>query len=1506
MSYTDPQSQYYHTNFRNGESSSSHSHIRPNNDSDQQIALEIARERSTNPYDLENEHPLVREQFDYLASTSNYTHKPPPRTQPSPSDAPQAIPKTENSVAGDRLGITTAERREQNKLLQSDKNKKIPPLPNGSFNQGLRGPEDTQQDFNTYPRSAGINTTPTEYNAPLNRGQLHPSNSKRSSPQGNSSASVPFAPVFPQSIPENSSPPDTAEDPLQCEICQLPKPRCLICNVCQIVFCEECWPEYLPHKPGRKNPIRGVRLQKHEPIDPVVEAKLDRILEPQIQEPEQEALLDQDEDTAWFAVVKDDADDLIFQDLGRYGNIVAGLDKKSYPALVSFVGPTGSGKSTLIKMLMELDYSGVQPYETPVVKSAACFNTIPTSGDVHLFCDPHTCQPNSERPILYADCEGLEGGERTPLGSRTLKREKLQKRISEHLPGTKQDTKPSFPHHSKETRQSWKRELKWATTDMTKRREFVVSELYPRILYTFSDVVVFVLRETNKLESVIERLLIWAAAALEKSSNQPVLPCAIIAMNSLPTEGSEAFWDTNIATSEILNEANIEFHRNPKFKRFIRRWEERGTRVESVWGLLHLYYDNLRVVRIPRKGRSTLIKAQVSRLYSEIKICCQHSHRMKRERRMLMSAPTLQTHLQSAYDHFAQSLDTAFDFVKATFAHNPIPSDFGGNILKLILEVKAHSSVRNEGYSILRMTAPMIASCIMLDAARQGIAGKAWELFPEYSPSCDDAFQDFFDKHWECEYRNPADPSVRCVNYRVGHSTKGHQDSNGKIISSGEYVSLLTEKHAEVFRDLVMAYLISIENRIDDDPEREAVDERTLVSKFHRDEYLGPFYYDAGGADNYVSHSACLVCLVHSPEHHLQCGHVICTPCLQTYGNAKPGCITIAYCPMHRVEREFYPYQIFTIKPPSAGVRVLSLDGGGVRGLSQLIMLEYLENALGFDLQLTSFFDLIVGTSTGAHIALGLAAKNWTIMQCIHQFKEMCKETFIVRKWIEWPGVQHIVGNITKYRTLPLESAIKKTFSTNEYLFGGVKTSSKPAPKVAVTTSSTSGKPIVLGNYSRAESGTMTYDFPRPERPENEFKLWEVARATFAAPKYFKAYSHTVSNEIYIDGGIYNYNPIYIADAERRLIWPEVQHSPPDLVLSLGSGYNPRPKPRKQKKFRARGVAQTMERLQWIATDHIESSVAADETWKSWLATRPPSRNQGENRYVRLNIKFEEYDDPPHFDDLNAFQRIEFEARKQTQSFGKQIKLLADHLICSTFYFEVNEMSRFSDFDGYTREVRCKGTIHCRLNLQPTDIRKLGMFFLSLNDRRNLDPSWKPYFTVRERTRERAIQPRYFISEKVTSEMLNLSRFDFPQIEFIASGEDALIEISLCLDKSSEFPISGFPCQILTSIQNGIAPRNLSWRRTSSQNSKKQNCDGTSRVSSSSGESITKNPTPGQNTDSKKFEMARMQALNNSLALFFKPRSSTHFKVPEDVFELPADVPSVVAEVDGQNGQNAT
>jgi energy-coupling factor transporter ATP-binding protein EcfA2 len=176
----------------------------------------------------------------------------------------------------------------------------------------------------------------------------------------------------------------------------------------------------------------------------------------------------------------------VFMDYGRFAHLLSttvedwsssfqytqsSRDNRT-PSLVSFVGQTGHGKSTIIKLLIDLHTPGGQKFCTPVVGAPGV--TEPTSQDVHLYLDPITAA--SETPIFFADCEGLLGGEREPVSAK-LRRSANRPSAVTQLPSPISE-----------------RELAWADSVSLRSRQYAVTNLFPRLLYTFSDVIVFVLK----------------------------------------------------------------------------------------------------------------------------------------------------------------------------------------------------------------------------------------------------------------------------------------------------------------------------------------------------------------------------------------------------------------------------------------------------------------------------------------------------------------------------------------------------------------------------------------------------------------------------------------------------------------------------------------------------------------------------------------------------------------------------------------------------------------------------------------------------------------------------------------------------------------------------------------------------------------------------------------------------------------------------------------------------
>jgi hypothetical protein len=203
-----------------------------------------------------------------------------------------------------------------------------------------------------------------------------------------------------------------------------------------------------------------------------------------------------DPDSAWFGVDPDAPDAPVFCDYGQYasiiGNTAMGEFKTRYPRLVSFIGQVGAGKSTLVKMLIDQHVRQIDPTwelhaPSPAVGSAR-YDHMSTSGVVHLFADPSTSL--GQFPMLYADCDDLEGGEALPVSAQSSASSAGSRERSESW---------SFkrPAGVTELARGTQRAILWAGLPELRKRHLYVTEANLWLLYTFSDTIVFVLRMTK-------------------------------------------------------------------------------------------------------------------------------------------------------------------------------------------------------------------------------------------------------------------------------------------------------------------------------------------------------------------------------------------------------------------------------------------------------------------------------------------------------------------------------------------------------------------------------------------------------------------------------------------------------------------------------------------------------------------------------------------------------------------------------------------------------------------------------------------------------------------------------------------------------------------------------------------------------------------------------------------------------------------------------------------------
>jgi patatin-like phospholipase/acyl hydrolase len=300
--------------------------------------------------------------------------------------------------------------------------------------------------------------------------------------------------------------------------------------------------------------------------------------------------------------------------------------------------------------------------------------------------------------------------------------------------------------------------------------------------------------------------------------------------------------------------------------------------------------------------------------------------------------------------------------------------------------------------------------------------------------------------------------------------------------------------------------------------------------------------------------------------------------------------------------------QVHGEEPQGQAVRVLSIDGGGTRGLLPAMVLADIEARTGR--RVCELFDIIAGTSTGSVLGLGLAvpgersgSPRWRAADGVEIYKLHLPEVFEPHRG--WQALAAGVSGLLreKYDEHPLEALLQR------YL--GDTRLSEALVNVVVPAYDLAGGDVLLFDSERAKADTAL-DLP----------MRLVVRGATAAPTYFEPAligpPDAVQEHLVVDGGIFANNPAMCAfmQAQRRHMGSDV------VMVSLGTGSASRCL--RQEEVRSWGLAHWARPLLNLVL--ASASQATDHHLRSLL---------GDQRYFRFDADLDLYGCGHRLDDAS-------------------------------------------------------------------------------------------------------------------------------------------------------------------------------------------------------------------------------------------------------------------------------
>ncbi|MBD2413568.1 patatin [Nostoc calcicola FACHB-389] len=320
-------------------------------------------------------------------------------------------------------------------------------------------------------------------------------------------------------------------------------------------------------------------------------------------------------------------------------------------------------------------------------------------------------------------------------------------------------------------------------------------------------------------------------------------------------------------------------------------------------------------------------------------------------------------------------------------------------------------------------------------------------------------------------------------------------------------------------------------------------------------------------------------------------------------------------------------------------IKILSIDGGGIRGVIPAVILSAIEDLTGK--HITDLFDFIAGTSTGGILTLGITKPDsdgkphYTANDLIKLYEQEGQNIFHRSEWIP-ENVKPLVKRM--FPSDGIEGVLGEYFKETKL--------SEALKEVLITSYDVEKRSPYFFKRSQAR-----------KTPNDDFPMAKVARATSAAPTYFEPLKLEVDKPLspyhaLIDGGVFANNPAMCAYAEVKSVYP---NDTDVLVVSIGTGELARRLPYEE--IKNWGMAQWAQPILDVVFDGISDTV--DYQLKQLLSTT----EDGNKRYYRFQTDKLPPNNLIHDTTPNNIQSLKILAENIIQERESDLKALCENLV---------------------------------------------------------------------------------------------------------------------------------------------------------------------------------------------------------------------------------------------------